>query len=66
MLNDEIKKKYQLKKEYKKQPGSMRANHLSTISRLWGQNNLIESKQNKSSSLILNQLNIKGWNWKKN
>jgi hypothetical protein len=34
MLNDEIKKKYQLKKEYKKQPGSMRANHLSTISGL--------------------------------
>jgi hypothetical protein len=44
----------------------MRANHLSTISGLWGQNNLIESKQNKSSNLILNQLNIKGWNWKKN
>jgi hypothetical protein len=29
-----LKKKYQLKKEYKKQPGSMRANHLSTISGL--------------------------------
>jgi hypothetical protein len=25
----------------------------------------MKSKQNKSWSLILNQINIKGWNWKK-
>jgi len=25
----------------------------------------MKSKQNKSLSLILNQINIKGWNWKK-
>jgi len=30
-----------------------------------GWNNIIESKQNKSWSLILNQLNIKKWDLKK-
>jgi hypothetical protein len=30
----------------------------------WDQDNLMKSKQNKSWSLILNQNNVKGWNWK--
>jgi hypothetical protein len=64
-LNDEIEKKNQLKKCHKKQLKSTWVNPLSTIFGSWGRNNMIENKQNKSYSLILIQLNIKLWNWKK-
>jgi hypothetical protein len=60
-----LKKKFQLKKRHKKQPKSTRVNPLSIILGSWGWNNIIESKQKKSWSLIFNQLNIKWWNWKK-
>jgi len=54
MLNNEIKKIKQLKKWYKKQLESTEVNPLSTIPRSWGWNNIIESKENKSWSLIPN------------
>jgi hypothetical protein len=65
MLNDKIGKKNQLNKRHKKQPELTRVNLLSIILVSWDQDNLMKSKQNKSWSLILNQINIKGWNWKK-
>jgi hypothetical protein len=60
MLNDKIEKK-----SIKKTQKTTWVNQLSTIPGSWDQNNLIKSKQNKSWSLTLNQINIKRWNWKK-
>jgi hypothetical protein len=65
MLNDKIEKN-QLNKRRKKQLEWTRVNLLSTILGSWDQDNIIKSKQNKLWSLILNQINIKRWNWKKN
>jgi len=64
MWNNKIKKN-QLNKRYKKQLESIRVNLLSIILMSWDQNNLMKSKQNKLWNLILNQINIKGWHWKK-
>jgi hypothetical protein len=57
-------KKNQLNKRYKKKPELTRVNPLNIILVSWDQDNLMKSKQNKSWSLILNQNNVKGWNWK--
>jgi hypothetical protein len=64
VLNDKIKKN-QLNKRKKKTTRVNRVKSLSTILESWDQDNLMKSKQNSSWSLILNQINIKGWNWKK-
>jgi len=53
-------KKKQLKIRQKKKLESTQVNIWNTIPESCGQNNIIESKQNKSYSLIINQSNIKG------
>jgi hypothetical protein len=59
VLDNEIEKKNQLKIRHKKQLKYTRINLLNTIPESRNRNNIIESKQNKSWNLILNQYNIK-------
>ena len=59
MLKNEIEKKT-IKNKTKKKLESTQVNIWNTIPESCGQNNIIESKQNKSYSLIINQSNIKG------